>query len=319
MASEQPDFGTVLARYESEEMPKRHSTRTAYLSYLRNHVRPRWADTPLLAIKPIAVEEWLNHLDLANKSKAHVRNLMHVVFNCALRWELVDRNPITLVRVRGSATRARRPRILTIEQFHAVLAELDEPYRTMVLVAGCLGLRSSEIMGLQWGDFDFDASTLLVQRSVVHGRVDAVKTEYSQDEVPLDPRLGEVLLRLRERGYPTREGWVFANPRTGKPYHQDTLQQKQLRAAGVVIHLGFSLGWHTFRHSYRSWLDFKGAPMSVQKELMRHASIQTTMNIYGRAVTETKRLANSRVVAMILEPPVATEHTAAAPIAANGS
>jgi len=55
----------------------------------------------------------------------------------------------------------------------------------MVLIAGCLGLRAGEIVGLQWADFDFDKATLLVQRSVVHGRVGKVKTEYSRDFVPL--------------------------------------------------------------------------------------------------------------------------------------
>lgn len=39
------------------------------------------------------------------------------------------------------------------------------------------------------------------------------------------------------------------------------------------------IGCHTFRHTYRSWLDETGAPMKVQRELMRRASIQTTMNI----------------------------------------
>jgi len=39
--------------------------------------------------------------------------------------------------------------------------------------------------------------------------------------------------------------------------------------------IGSDIGWHTFRHSYRSWLDETGAPLTVQKELMRHASIQT--------------------------------------------
>ena len=52
--------------------------------------------------------------------------------------------------------------------------------------------------------------------------------------------------------------------------------------------LGDGIGWHTFRHSYRSWLDDTGAPLTVQKELMRHASIQTTMNVYGKAMSSTK-------------------------------
>jgi integrase len=39
-----------------------------------------------------------------------------------------------------------------------------------------------------------------------------------------------------------------------------------------------------------------GDPLTVQKELMRHASIQTTMNIYGKAMTDSKRQADSKVV-----------------------
>ena len=48
----------------------------------------------------------------------------------------------------------------------------------MVVVAQCLGLRVSEIAALQWEDFDFDKRQLLVQRSIVNGRVDDVKTEH---------------------------------------------------------------------------------------------------------------------------------------------
>ncbi len=62
------------------------------------------------------------------------------------------------------------------------------------------------------------------------------------------------------------------------------------------------IGWHTFRHSYRSWLDEIGAPMGVQKELMRHASIQTTMNIYGKAMKDSKRQAHGKVAEMVLKP-----------------
>ena len=48
-------------------------------------------------------------------------------------------------------------------------------------------------------------------------------------------------------------------------------------------------------------MDETGAPMSVQKELMRHARIQTTMNVYGKAMTDSKRNAHSKVVEMILK------------------
>jgi len=294
------EFGAVIARYEQEEMPERYSTRSAYQSYIKNQIKPRWAQTPMSAVKPMAVEDWLKHLDLAPKTKSHVRGLMHTIFQCAERWELTEKNPIKLVRVKGGTKRLKTPRVLTPQQFHLLPPLIREPYRTMVLVAGCLGLRVSEIVALQWDDFDFSALTLLIQRSIVHGRVGDVKTEYSRDSVPLDPALAEALQQHKARCYPTREGWLFANPVTGRPYHQEEIQKKHIREAGVAAGIGGDIGWHTFRHSYRSWSDETGAPLTVQKELMRHASIQTTMNIYGKAMTDSKRQAHNKVVEMVL-------------------
>jgi hypothetical protein len=57
-----------------------------------------------------------------------------------------------------------------------------------------------------------------------------------------------------------------------------------------------SIGWHTFRSTYRSWLDGTGAPIGVQQNLMRHAQVSTTMNVYGNALMTAKREADSKVV-----------------------
>jgi integrase len=225
---------------------------------------------------------------------------MHTIFQCAERWELMDKNPIKLVRVKGGTKRLETPRVITPDQFHCLVILIREPYRTMVLVAGCLGLRVSEIVALRWRDFDFSGRTLLIQRSIVHGRVGEVKTEYSRDSVPLDPAVVEALMEHKERSFSTPEGWLFANPVTGRPYHQEQIQKRHIRKAGIAAGFG-NIGWHTFRHSYRSWLDDTGAPLTVQKELMRHASIQTTMNIYGKAMTDTKRQAHSKVVEMVFK------------------
>jgi integrase len=193
--------------------------------------------------------------------------------------------------------------------FIKLLPHIREPYRTMVLIAGCLGFRASEIVGLQWRDFDFEKSTLLGQRGVVHGRVDDVKTEYSRDVVPIAPELAKELLAYRDRCFPTTGGWLFANPATEKPYHQEEIQKKHIRKAAKAAGIKSKAGWKTFRHSFRSWLDQTEAPIGVQRELMRHASIQTTMNVYGRAMTDSKRQAHSNVVQMVLK--VESKETAA--------
>jgi integrase len=294
-------FGGICDRYIQEELPERYSTRKSYLSNIEIHLKPRWGDYLLEKIRPMAVEDWLKNLDMAPKSKAHIRSLMHLMYQCAARWELFTerRNPIGLVRVKNCTRRRQRPTILTVESFQAIVSALKEPYRTMVIIAQCLGLRVSEIAALKWNDFDFDRQQLLVQRSIVNNRVDDVKTEYSHDYVPLHDSLVEILLAWSSQTYPTEEGWVFANPMTSRPYYPTEIQKRHLRPLGVKLGLG-PIGWHTFRHTYRSWLDETGAPMKVQQELMRHASIQTTMNVYGQAMPASKREANGKVVEMVL-------------------
>ena len=67
-------------------------------------------------------------------------------------WDLlpIQRNPIDLVRIKGSSVRKKKKLILTVEQFHALRDALSEPYRTMVTLAICTGLRVSEVTALRW-------------------------------------------------------------------------------------------------------------------------------------------------------------------------
>jgi integrase len=165
-------------------------------------------------------------------------------------------------------------------------------------VAQCTGLRVSELLGLQWSDIDFGGLTMHVKRAVVNGRVGNVKTEYSKDLLPLAADVAVLLRDWRHEAPLSTEGWVFANPRTLKPYRGATVEKCYFR--GIGRRLGIRLGWHTFRHTYRTWLDATGASIGVQQKLMRHAQVSTTMNIYGNALMQSKRDANSKVVDMAL-------------------
>ena len=101
-------IGMLVSRYLEAELPElRHSTADSYRSYLNHQIKPRWGDYPMSKVKPMAVEQWLKGLDLASRTKGHLHNLMRVLFNCAMRWELTEigENPIKLVRVRGTSKR----------------------------------------------------------------------------------------------------------------------------------------------------------------------------------------------------------------------
>lgn len=220
-----------------------------------------------------------------------------------MRWELVpyQNNPMSLVRVRDSSKRVRVPLVLTIEQFQQVLLHIPEPYHTMCAVAGCLGLRISEVLGLQWRDFDWEKHQVQIRRSWVYARIGEPKTENSKRPMPLDLAL-EKPLREHRCGLPSTlqaSAWVFPSKRTGTPAHPWSAQRRWLLRAGEKVGVG-RLGWYSFRHTYSTLLNEYGTDIKVQRELLRHADIRTTMNIYTRAVPARLREANGKVVRLLL-------------------
>ncbi|SRR5579885_1277119 len=296
-------FGALVNRFLKEALPERKGTADRYQSWILNHINPRWEEVPLSQVKPLAVEIWLKGLNLAPKSKGHIRSVMHILFEWAMRWELMEynRNPMSLLKLKGLTKRMRQPRALSVEELRSVWSHLDEDTRTMSMVGASLGLRASELFGLRWEDFDWKGLRVKIQRSWVYGRVEAVKTEGSEKWLPLDSNLAEILCRHRGRMPEAllKTGWVFVSPFTGKPWWPHKIVRYHLRPAAEKAGIG-RIGWHTFRHTYSTLLHAYGTDMKVQQELLRHSDIRTTMNIYTHTVAPALREANSKVVRMIL-------------------
>jgi len=120
------NFDTLVEHYRLKEMGedagKTFATCETYEGYLRKWILPRWKSYRLRDVKSVAVEEWLKSLPLLNGSRAKIRNMMHAIFNHAMRWEWHDQNPIS--RVRQSAKRSRIPVVLSIVQIQALLTHL---------------------------------------------------------------------------------------------------------------------------------------------------------------------------------------------------
>jgi integrase len=100
--------------------------------------------------------------------------------------------------------------------------------------------------------------------------------------------------------FPGVDDWVFASPthigRLPWSYKQVWRAFKNAAAAAGIGHLGT----HSLRHTFRSWLDAVGTPVTVQQKLMRHADIRTTMNIYGDVVTNEMEQASGKVAKLAL-------------------
>jgi integrase len=292
-------FGALLDRYISEEMPARKSTADSYHSLIRNHLRPRWSKHLLAEIRPSELHSWFQSLDLAPVSKGHVRSLMHKLFDLAALWEylpLERRNPVDLVKIKGVTKRQKESIVLTPEQFRDVMRRLPTHVNIMGMVMACLGLRSSEAFGLKWSDIDWEQKTIAIQRSAYRGAIEDTKTVFSKDKLPLAPGLADLLLAWKSL---SEFEWIFANPATGMPYMSPSLQQRWIRPAGEALGIR-GLGFHSLRHSYRTWLDSVGTTVGTTKDLMRHSDIATTYNVYGGAMSHEKREANRKVVNLLL-------------------
>jgi integrase len=295
----------LLNRYEKEGLPDRSVTSATYLSLLRR-VREKWGLVRLdvLAKDLMGIEQWVNGLrtyptkntqsrPLSKKSKIHVKAFVHRLFERAIFWNMLDlqRNPIGLVSVKGRGGRVKPLVVVTVDQYLSLLSDpkLPEHAKIMVQIAMCLGLRASEILGLKWVDIDFEANTIRIQRSVVGSEEEDTKTPGSAQTVPAHPELLEALRVWKET--PSVNGWVFGSPFSGRPYWRGIMQQDHLAPAGERAGIQ-GLGWHSFRHTYRTMLRESGQPMEVQQKLMRHTDIRTTMGYGDQSMTEERKAAN---------------------------
>jgi integrase len=301
----------LVGHYTKNELPKKTPyTIEVYEGYITQWITPKWGSYSLSDVKAVDVEKWLGTLDLADGSRAKVRNIMSALFTHALRWEFFDKNPITYVR--QSAKRQNAPDVLTVEELNSLLTELRGIYRVMVFVAASTGLRVSELTGLRWSDCDFEQGEIHLSRGVVRQNETQMKTEVSKKPIPMEKPLADVLTEWRAQfGYNQPEDWVFASVEMdgAQPLWPNSAMEKHIRPAAIRAKIAKRIGWHTLRHSYATLLKASGADVKVVQELLRHASASVTLDRYTQAVTAAKRQAQ-RSIASLLSPSVPTEEAA---------
>lgn len=326
----------LIAHFRATEMidlgedGRAWSTRDRYLNNLDCWIEPRWGKVNLADIKAPHVESWLRELKkkprkrkgvqpvvkagdlkpLAPGSKAKLRNLMSVLYNHAIRWGIVERNPIQgpvpkgRGGVRQSSKRQTVPDILEVWEMRAIIASLHPRERVLVFLDAVTGVRRGELTGLKWQDIDFDRMLVWVERSVVDQVVGPCKTEASKKPIPLDEFTANDLLEwYRLTPYREPGDWVFASnsSRAGKkrgkqPLWLSTIMRYHIQPVVKALGITKRIGWHTFRRTYTSLLTANNENVKVVQELLRHASVLVTLDTYAQAKMQDKRKAQLRVV-----------------------
>jgi integrase len=299
-------MGDLVAKYEQEEMPGRHSTGRGYRGIHRNHIVPRWGLVPLEDVTPVKVRAWLLEMEKSGKTKGNILGQMRILFKFAMLWDWLPAavNPMSLFSIPGTTIRKRKPRVITIKQFLQLLEHFrdDTRIRTMVTAGFCNGLGASELTGLQWGDFDHHSRKVRISRGAVEGHIGPTKNQHRNAPLPLHKFVADMFLAWRhETTFKDDSDWVFPLESSGGelPEYSNNLQSHVLAPAGKEIGLEFSLGWHTLRHSYKVLLERAGIDITAQRDLMRHSDVHTTTQVYGEVEFDRMRDANEKAVDLI--------------------
>lgn len=149
----------------SENRSKTARTKQVYEHQLANIIGPKWGKYRLRDVKPIAVENWLNSLTVAPGSRYKTKGVMSVLYQHAMRYGWATANPIRLVR--QSALPVEEQIVLEAVEIAALLAELIDPFRALILLVSVTGLRRGELFGLKWEDIDFGGAEIRIVRSIV--------------------------------------------------------------------------------------------------------------------------------------------------------
>jgi integrase len=227
---------------------------------------------------------------------------MSTLFSHAIRHEWAARNPITAVRT--SAKRLRTPDILTAEEFQALLLELSQRERLMVLLDAITGLRRGELIALRWRDIDLVLKQANVTHSVWRNVEGDTKTEASRKPVPLPALVVEELKKWREASiYRSDDDYLFPSiAKNGKqPISPDMILKRHVRPALERIGVTKKIGWHSLRHGLATMLRQQGVDLKTAQELLRHANSRITLEIYQQAVGDEKRVAQDLAVRGLLE------------------
>jgi integrase len=185
----------------------------------------------------------------------------------------------------------------TPDQLHRILAIAEEPWRTMFCILTLDGLRAGEVLGLKWGDIDFDRSVLHIRRTAWYGKIQTAKSEASETVLPIPSSLLTMLKNYQVTWKTNEAGFLFVT-RNNRPPSSNKVVEYHLWT--ILDALGIPrCGLHAFRHAHTSLLLDSGATPKVVQRQLRHSDARTTLEIYGHVVGDAHREAVEKVASML--------------------
>ena len=226
-----------------------------------NHIGTRHIDTLVADMSREGLK-----IPTINKVIRHVKAALIKAY----RWEYI-KSPVRFPKMMKEE---KQLRFLSSKQLRSIIVAIDDQeFADFCLFAAYTGLRSGEIMRLQWKDIDNPEGFL---------RVSPQQKNKTDTRIPINTSTRSILNRCKARG-------------TEKVFRFNCLTwiSQKFKAAAVAAGLK-DTRFHDLRHTFASHLAMAGEDLKSIQDLMRHESIASTM-VYAKVSPEHLRKASEAV------------------------
>lgn len=285
---------------------RRSSTYERYRDILKRHIFPVLGQKKIDEIKRVEIRNLLlkkNKAKLSRSMICLIRDVMSGPMGYAVDEELIPGNPVAGILKRLQLERDKR---ITVEPMNEQEVDLFlntcfkhfREYWVFFLCAFRTGMRLGELLGLKWGNIDWNQKFIKVERSYKRGRFDKTKTGKVR-RVDTSDQLIFAMEQLFTAQKKQALKLGLGEPieiifhRNGKPMEQNYIRRvfkRVLKKAGIR-----EMRLHDIRHTFASLLLSQGESPVYVKEQLGHSSIQMTVDIYGHLIPSSNRGAVNRL------------------------
>jgi len=293
--NEKPPFLKLSKQYLATIGHLAPATVQGYRKILNSYFMPWLGNIPIDRITYGMLAELLNNREWKTaKTRNNAITPLRGVFELALLDGLISINPAT--RLKMTKHQKPPPDPLTANEAGQILewirTKLEPSWHNYFSLAFWTGLRTSELVALQWGDIDWRNETLRVQRAKVRGEIKGTKTNEIRD-VELNSHAMAALTRQKTETF-LEDGFIFKHPATGEPINDDKPPRLVWTAALKKLGIRHRSAYQT-RHTFATLNIMAGAnPMWVAHQ-MGHSNMKMTLERYARWIPAQNRNEKSKL------------------------
>ena len=317
-----PVYDYLVSYLKRVEPELQKNTIVSYRSMTNGKIRRYFQRRPQLTVgnlKPQDIQDFYQSLfadGVVANTVIHYHALLRRAFQQAFKEERIDANPFDRVgrpkKNKFHGENYTQEELLTL--LHLARGDVIYP---AILLAGAMGLRRSEALGVRWSRIDWEKRTVLLDTKIVEYRengkkkvepVEEMKNKSSRRTLPLPDPVVEMLQVQKEHREVYRKMFQGSYNTQYLDYVCVNQLGELLRPSYVTDHFRELLEkyglrhirFHDLRHTFASLLINQDVPLINVSNFLGHSDLSTTANIYAHLDKASKQ-ASAAVISDILQ------------------